>query len=325
MKQVVIIGAGYAGRNIALRLKEHAQVTVVEEKTVLCAKEKFFPWLAKKASDKDLLLHPEKFFALQGVPFVPAKVEKIYPLKKEIGLENKERLSYELLIIASGSLSAPRHNCAGDGKRGVFYFSEIEPKQMLETFHEATYVIVEAHTFMGIITAVLLRRHFPQKEVKLFIQEAYVRELFRRHFPDEQHEVYGEEEIVECIGEGMIKAIRLNTGKVYAADLLFLDTGLVPNTKLFESFGFFTFEQNAFAVDSSLKTSLEDICALGDAANSTLRADRTLFRTAAYIDRQIERLAPYITDTPAGSGEPLSTAPNEDEAIQGIKTQILAP
>jgi len=325
MKQVVIVGAGYAGRNIALRLKEHAQVTVVEEKTVLCAKENFFPWLAKKTPDRDLLLYPEKFFALQGVRFVPAKVEKIYPLKKEIGLENKERLPYEALIIASGSRSAPRQSLAGDGKHGVFYFSEIEPKQMLETFHEATYVIVEARTAMGIITAVLLRRHFSQKEVKLFIKEAPVRELLRRHFPDEQHDVYGDDDIVECIGEGTLKAIRLNTGKVYAADLLFLDTGLVPNTGLFESFGFFTFEQKAFAVDPSLKTNLEDICALGDAANSTLRADRALFRTAASIDNQIERLVPHLTDTPAGTEDAESSAINEDETIQGIKAQILTP
>ncbi len=324
MKRIVIIGAGYAGRTIALRLKEYAQVTVCEEEKLLCVRENFFPWLAKKTSAKNLAIVPEKFFSQQGISFIQAKVEKVYPLKKEVSLENKDRLPYELLIIAAGSVSACRESLAGDAKRGVFYLAHNDPRQMLETFADAAYVIVEAHTLMGIMTAVLVRRNFAQKEVRLFIKNASLREIVPRHFSEEKLLVH-EEEITECIGDGMLRAVRLNTGKVYAADMLFLDTGLLPNTGLFGQFGFFKIEQNAFVVDASLKTTLDDVFALGDAVNRDLAVDRFLFRTNAYIDNQIERLTRAITRGPSGPEEVMSAPLSDEEKVLSVKAQMLAP
>jgi NAD(P)H-nitrite reductase large subunit len=188
----------------------------------------------------------------------------------------------------------------------VVYLSDIEPPAMLETFAEAAYLVIEAHTLMGVLAAVLLRRNFSGKEVKLFIKDESLLQSFRQQFPEESEKEIYREEIVECIGEGALKAVRLNTGKVYAADLFFVDTGLEPNPGPFESAGFFKFEEKAFVVDDSLRTNVTDICAVGDAANRGLIADRLLLQTTAQINGQIKNLVRSLTNDSPELEDPTS-------------------
>jgi|GEM_PF-6767561 len=322
MKKVLIIGAGYAGRSIAQRLKAHAAVTIVEEKERVWNRELFFPWLAKKATDKEFIIDPARFCAQEKLPYVAARVEKIYPLKKEIGLSTKERLGYDDLIIAAGSTAVKKHECGGDAKQGVFYLGQGDPKELSRLLNEATYVVVEARTYLGITAAAILQRTLPEKETKVVLTNPTLRAVWEQHFPDDRLQAY-DDEINECIGEGMVKAVRIKNNKVLAADIVLFDNGLFPQTQQFEQSGLFTFQQNALAVNDSLSTPLEHIWALGDVINAQLSDDTILLRGTGGIGRQADRLAHALIPE-EGSLNQLPPQPlSEEEMLRYIKETIL--
>lgn len=322
MKNILILGAGYAGRSIAYRLKAHASVTVVEEKERLWNRELFLSWLAKRVPDKDFIIDPARWCSQEKIAYVGARAEKIYPLKKEVSLSTKERVSYDLLIIAAGSSPIKKSECAGDAKQGVFYLGQGDPREFGRLLNESTYIVVEAQTFLGITAAALLQRVRPEKEIKVVLTNPSVRVLWERHFPGDRLQVY-DDEINECIGEGMVKAVRIRNNKVLAADIVLFDTGIVPQTKQFEQSGFFTYDQNALSVNESLGTAVEHIWAIGDVVNTRLRDDKILLHVAGGVNQQADRLAGILIPE---EGNPQQTTPraySEEETMRYIKETIL--
>ena len=178
MAKAVIIGAGYAGRNLAHAVSERMDVVVLDKESVLCVKENFVPWLLGKKADEEIVCKPRVYFAsIERIDFINAKVEKIFPLKKEVSLQEKGRLAYDYLFIASGSVSRRKENTPGDGKRGVMYASGIKPEELLSMLPVSRFVVVEAHTLFGLVSAVFLSRKQKNIEVKLVIPSRALKEM----------------------------------------------------------------------------------------------------------------------------------------------------
>ena len=85
---------------------------------------------------------------------------------------------------------------------------------------------------------------------------------------DNDVEFIGGEGVVELIGDDIIEKVVTSKDNEFETDLVIVATGVKPNTKLAESIHVRIGETGAIEVNDKLETSLEDVYAVGDVAQS---------------------------------------------------------
>jgi len=138
MKELLILGAGTAGTIMANKLRRRLpgdtwRVRVVDE-----AAEHFYqpgflllPFGLYTARD---VVRPKRRFLPRGVEFVQAAVDRIEPERNRVRLASGAELSYDLLIIATGTRPVPEQvegMADGDWRRRVHEFYTFEGAQAL--------------------------------------------------------------------------------------------------------------------------------------------------------------------------------------------------
>jgi sulfide:quinone oxidoreductase len=111
MKNLVILGAGTAGTMMANHLVKKLpaadwKITIVDQYTTHYYQPGFLFLPFDIYTEKDVKKKGDKFIP-KGVNYVVQKIDQIFPEKKEVKLEN-ETLSYDILIIATGTKTAPQ-------------------------------------------------------------------------------------------------------------------------------------------------------------------------------------------------------------------------
>ena len=110
MKKMVILGAGMAGTMMAnklrKRLSEEWSITVVDrdETHVYQPGLLFLPFGIYR---KDEVVRPRASFLAEGIEFVVGEVDTVDPGAKGVNLADGRRLSYDLLIVATGCRITP--------------------------------------------------------------------------------------------------------------------------------------------------------------------------------------------------------------------------
>lgn len=111
MKKIVILGGGSAGTMLANKLVKHHHnndwsITVVDH-TEEHYYQPGFLFIPFGIYSKSMVVKPRRDYLPQGVKFMLAKVEKIEPENNKVILANNEKLSYDLLVIATGTRIVP--------------------------------------------------------------------------------------------------------------------------------------------------------------------------------------------------------------------------
>lgn len=209
------------------------------------------------------------------------RVTKIYPDKKIIDVLNmatSETFSefYDKLVIATGAIPFVPP-LAGSEKDNVFPLRTAgdadEIREFIQDERPKTAVIVGTG-FIGLEMAenlaargihITLVELAPQVMTALDSDMAY---HIEEHLRQQKVEVITGDSVVSLEGKNLVQKAILKSGRECSADMVIMAVGIKPNVALAKEAGIELGVTGAIAVNKSLETSVKDIYACGDCAES---------------------------------------------------------
>ena len=289
---VVIVGAGHAGAQAALALRQ----LKFEGTVAILGKEPEAPYekpplskeyLAGEKSFDRILMRPAHFWHDRGITLLTGhEVSSIEPSVREVcAREAVETIKYGQLIWAAGG-EPRRLNCQGSDLPGVHTIrTRAEVDLMRAELAEAKRVVVIGGGYIGLEAAAVLAK----LGKNVVIVETMDRVLSRvageplSRFFEDQHRANGVDirlgASVQRIEEnaGRASGVILSTGEILPADLVIIGIGISPTVGPLLAAG--ARGENGVEVDEHCRTSLTDVYAIGDcAAHRSLFADDSVIR-----------------------------------------------
>lgn len=278
METVLIIGAGHGAGQAVGSLRQEG----FEGRIIIVGDEPYIPYhrppLSKKFLEGELplerlYLKPEKFYETQNVEMrLGERVSSINPADKTADLESGETLSWDHLILATGS-HVRRMNVPGHDLEGIHYLRTVDDvKTIQKDFEDGQKVVIVGGGYIGLEIAAVARKR--GKDVTLF--EMGDRILNRVVAPEMSafyHGVHEEEGVVIHLktgvtafeGDGHVQCAVTQDGEKFDADLVVIGIGILPAIELAKDAGIAC--QNGVTVDAHCRTSADNIYAIGDCSN----------------------------------------------------------
>ncbi|MFH1578336.1 MAG: FAD-dependent oxidoreductase [Candidatus Omnitrophota bacterium] len=275
MKNFLIIGNSAAGISAAeaIRKKDkHSKITLISDEDYSsycrCLISYF---LAGDISEEKLVYRPEAFYKDNNLDLIiNKKVIKVEPKKNRVVLEDKTPIGYDALLIATGASSKLPPDLKGVKKRGVFGFRTIkEAKEISALAPVSSSSCILGGGLIGLKAAYGLWKR--KQELKVIVKSKYIlsqmidqaaADLFMKRFNEAGIEVITGRDIVEVLGNGDLKAVKLDSGKVLACSILVIGKGVRPNIDLIKDTQIKT--DKGILVDEYMKTDIPNIFAAGD-------------------------------------------------------------
>jgi 3-phenylpropionate/trans-cinnamate dioxygenase ferredoxin reductase subunit len=272
---IVIIGAGQAGGQAAETLRREG----FEGRIVLVGDEPHIPYqrppLSKKFMSGEMPLErvyfkPPEFFDAEKVELkLNANAAKIDRARKVVVLDDGEELTYDKLLIATGS-RVRTIDIPGADLPGVHYLRSITDVEGIQkNFREGAKLVVVGGGYIGLeVAAVAVKRG-----IDVTVLEMADRVLQRVTSPEMSaffEKVHGEEGVKIRVGtgvtafegDGKLEAVVTSTGEKLPADFAVVGIGILPNVELAAEAGLEV--DNGIVVDETGRTSDPDIYAAGD-------------------------------------------------------------
>ena len=278
MSGMLIIGGGMAGGHAARQLRREGYSGEI---TVL-ADEHYFPYerpplskgvLQGAEQPSSVFITKEGWYKDQRVTMrTGMAAAAIHPDTHEVMLESGEMVSYEKLLIATGSrarvLPIPGHDLPG-----VYMLRTLDDALVLRDAIAAgdKRVVLIGSGWIGMEVAAsarMLGNSVTVLERGSVPLAAALGELLGTEFR-KMHEQHGVNFVAQAKVEGVTGAeaadgVRV-TGGVIPADVVVIGVGSVPNTALAEAAGIAV--DGGILVDAALRTSVPDVFAAGDIAS----------------------------------------------------------
>ncbi|MGD8307514.1 MAG: FAD-dependent oxidoreductase, partial [Ignavibacteria bacterium] len=291
MHNIIIIGGMAAGCKAAVRLgrlSQDYQVTIIERKPFVSFGNCGLPYYAAGEIDNlfDLsrtaygAVRDEEYFRdVKGVDVLTStEVSKINPDKKEIEIKNtneKSTLSYDSLIIATGTKPIePGFPFPKSSRISSFHspFDAKNFKEMAQKGKVGKAVIIgggfigceltEALTSLWGIETILI-----EKENALLSRflDRELAGLVKKRIKDKDVEIYLDTEVEKIkLTDEELPIVHLKDGKSIPTDYVFYNLGVRPDSTLVENTKIETGNYGGILVDNRMKTSVENIWAVGD-------------------------------------------------------------
>jgi NADPH-dependent 2,4-dienoyl-CoA reductase/sulfur reductase-like enzyme len=215
---------------------------------------------------------PDKIITDNGIELFIDGVKKIDREKKNIITELGETISYDKLILATGSLPM-NLPIKGLDKENVFMIKKdsLYLKGLLEKVNNAKDIVILGGGFIGVEFADEFKKN---RDVNVTIVELLPHCLmlaFEEDFCKEAEKALIERginvitsiKIEEVLGDKKITGVKLSDGREIKADLLIAAVGVKPNITLAVSAGL-EVDSGGIVVNSGMMTSDENIFACGD-------------------------------------------------------------
>ncbi|MBT8472379.1 MAG: FAD-dependent oxidoreductase [Marinicaulis sp.] len=277
MKPVVIIGAGQAGSQAAVSLRQFGWKGGI----ILIGEENYAPYqrppLSKKFLEGDLpferlLLKPETYYQTSEIGLRKSvRVEAINPEEKTVSLSNGEVVEFSSAIIATGT--TPRR-LPDDEIDGAFYLRSVADSLALQDrIVDGAKIVVIGAGYIGLEVAATARK----RGASVTVIEAAPRIMARvtgdfiSGYIQQYHEKQGVEfrmpHIVnELMSEnGKLISCKLDNGDEIDADIAVIGIGVLPCDELAASASIEC--DNGIKVDENCRTNQPDIYAAGDCTN----------------------------------------------------------
>ncbi len=275
---VVIVGAGHAGAQTALTLKQHGFTGSI----LMIGEEPHLPY-ERPALSKDYLsgsksfdriqLRPRSFWSDRAIDVLTGgRVVTLDAEAKAVHLADGRSFSYGHLVWATGG-HARRLTCSGHDLAGVHSVrSRSDVDRIMAELDAVSRVVVIGGGYIGLEAAAVLVK----LGKRVTVIEAQSRVLARvagsalSRFYEVEHRAHGVEVRLDCkvacieAREGRAAGVRLDSGEVVPGDLVIVGVGIVPAIGPLEAAGAQT--GNGVTVDAEGRTSLADVFAVGDCA-----------------------------------------------------------
>ncbi|MBU3958804.1 MAG: FAD-dependent oxidoreductase, partial [Candidatus Omnitrophica bacterium] len=279
MKQYIIIGNSAAGiaavEAIRKRDKESKIVVISDEDYPAYCRCLISYYLAQDIKEEKILYRPESFYKENNIELLlNKKVSKVDPRKNRVIFEDKNQLGYDYLLIATGASSKFPQDIPGIKKRGVFglrTMKDINDIQGLLPITKTACVL--GGGLVGLKAAYALRKRGVQ--IKVVVKSKQVLSqmldfeaacLLQQRLEENGIEIILGQDVKEIIGEGEIKAVKLDSGKVYGCSLIMVGKGVAPNTDLIKETQIKINE--GIIASALLQTNISNIYTAGDVCES---------------------------------------------------------
>jgi NAD(P)H-nitrite reductase large subunit len=278
MKQFVIIGNSAAGiacvEAIRQRDKESKITVISDEDYSSYCRCLISYYLAGEVKEDKILLRPESFYKENNIELLlNKKVVRVNPKRNSLTLEDKSQLNYDALLIATGS--RPKFpEIPGIKKRGVFGFRTIKDAKEIEGLVPVTKTaLCLGGGLIGLKAAYALKKR--NIEVKVIIKSKQVLsqmlDFAAAHFVQQRLQengidiIFGQD-VIEVIGNGDIKAVKLDSGKVFGCSLVVVGKGVGANIDLVKDTEIKVNE--GIIANNLMQTNIPNIYTAGDVCES---------------------------------------------------------
>jgi NAD(P)H-nitrite reductase large subunit len=278
MKQFIIIGNSAAGiacvEAIRQRDKDSKIIVISDEDYPSYCRCLISYYLAGDVKEDKILYRPESFYKENNIELLlNKKVIRVDPKKNRITCEDKTQLSYDALLIATGA-SPKFPSLPGIKKRGVFGFRTIKDTKEIEGLLPVTKAAcVLGGGLIGLKAAYALSKR--KIEVKVIVKSKQVlsqmldfasASLVAKRLEENGIELIFGQDVTEVIGNGDIKAVKLDSGKAIGASLIIVGKGVEPNIDLIKDTEIKINE--GIIANNLLQTNIPNIYTAGDVCES---------------------------------------------------------
>ena len=273
---VVIVGNGVAGVTAARIIKEknpEIRVSIyTDESHHYYPRPRLYEVLSGEAKPREVYMFSEEWYEKKGINVqLNKKALSIDTDRKELLLEDGSRVNYDKLLLANGGHSFVPP-IKGVEKTGVFALRTIRDALSIKEFTKKTEKVI-------VIGGGLLGLEFASS-LKKIGQQVTVVEMFPRLLPKQLDpdgatilknriasrgiDIVLGDKTVEILGRETVSGILLDSGEELSGDLVLISAGMRSNTGLALEAGIKV--NRGVVVDGHLRTSAEDVYAVGDVA-----------------------------------------------------------
>jgi NAD(P)H-nitrite reductase large subunit len=278
MKQFIIIGNSAAGiatvEAIRKRDKESKITVISDEDYPAYCRCLISYYLSGEVKEDKLLYRPQNFYQENNIELLlNKKVARVDPKKNRVVLEDKSQSAYDALMIATGA--RPKFpELKGIKRTGVFGFRTLKDAQNISGLLPVTKTAcVLGGGLIGLKAAYALKKK--NIDVKVIIKsrqvlsqmlDATAAGFVQQRLEEHGIEVLLGQDAVEIIGEGDIKAVKLDSGKAIGCTMVIVGKGVSPNIELVRET---PLQVNEGVIASNLlETNIPNIYTAGDCCES---------------------------------------------------------
>lgn len=275
---IVIIGNGIAGITAARfvrKLEDHRITVISGESDHFWSRTALMYIYMGHMRYQDTKPYADHFWKKNRIELLREWVEKINPEEKTIQFSSGEKLRYDKLLLATGSISR-KAGWKGQDLEGVQGLYSLQDLEMLENRTRSRNIqnaIIVGGGLIGIELAEML--HTRRIPVTFLVRE---KSFFSNVLPSEESEMVNREirrqgidlkletELKEISGneKGEVEKVLTTKGETINADIVGLTIGVAPNVDFLKDSGIKV--DKGILVDNYLRTNIPDVYAAGDCA-----------------------------------------------------------
>ncbi|HLQ73536.1 MAG TPA: FAD-dependent oxidoreductase [Bacillota bacterium] len=276
--KIVVIGAGIAGFNAVKELRRigyDKSITLIDESPDLpydrppMSKE----YLRGEMSDEEILLEPASFYEENDIELLLGKaVVDIDIDGKKVVFDSGKKVSWDKLLITTGSKVRKLTNISGCDLNGIHYLKNIDDAQLLrEQVKDFKKLVIVGGGFIGLEVAASCR----EMGIDVTVLEAAQTPLSRVLGPEMGEIIAGvhrekgvhlmtEQIVNEFQGTDKVEAVVTKNGDRYECDAVLVGIGVFTDMSLAGEH--LKHNNNGYIINEYCETSVKDIYAAGDCA-----------------------------------------------------------
>jgi NADPH-dependent 2,4-dienoyl-CoA reductase/sulfur reductase-like enzyme len=276
-EDIVVVGGGPAGVIAALTAK-----SVYPEKSVLMIKDIgdgvipcAIPYMIHTLDDPNKNAMGNLPLENAGVKIIVDKAVGLEPKHKILSLESRKEVAFEKIILATGSVPT-EPTIPGIDKKGVYGVKKSLSHNTIlrEEAGKAKDVVIIGGGFIGVEFAEEIAKNSSSRVHIIEIMPKLLSTAFDDEFCEKAEnelkefgvEIHTKRKVIEINGRSAVESVQLDNGEKIPADLVLVGIGGIPNKGLAEEAGLLITQGGSIWVDSYMRTSKEDIFAIGDCA-----------------------------------------------------------
>ncbi len=277
MAGMVIIGAGHAAGQAAASLRQEkyeGPITIIGDEPHVPYQR---PPLSKQylSGEQDLsrvYLRPEKFYQDKDITLhLGVSATAIDPDAQSVSLDNGETVSYDKLIISTGS-RARKLNIEGADLKGIHYLRTIADVDAIrEEMQAGKNLVITGGGYIGLeVASVGIEQGLNVRVLEM--EERILQRVTTPQMSEYYHNLHTQRGVsihtgtgvTGFAGEDKVESVVCGDTR-FDADLVVVGIGIIPNTELAEAAGLTC--DNGIVVDDHCRTSDPNIYAAGDCTN----------------------------------------------------------